>query len=109
MHYLCDLHMHSTASDGQYSSAELVQMATERGLNALALTDHDTTAGLEEAILAGKQVGIRVIPGVELSAKEYPTFHILGYGFSLGGSPLAAMCRPTESWRFPGAPFQSGV
>ncbi len=84
MSCLADLHTHSTASDGQCSPAELVQMASRRGLNVLALTDHDTTAGLAEAILAGKQVGICVIPGVELSAKEYPTVHVLGLRFPLG-------------------------
>lgn len=93
MRYRSDLHAHSAASDGQYTPAQLVQKAKERGLDALALTDHDTMDGLEEAIRAGKQRGVRVIPGVELSAKEYPTFHILGYGFDLQASPLAELCR----------------
>ncbi len=75
---LCDLHTHSTASDGQYSPSELVALAKERGIEVLALTDHDTTDGVAEALAAGERLGLRVIPGVELSAKEYHTFHILG-------------------------------
>lgn len=94
-----DLHTHSIASDGQHTPTQLVQMAKECGLEILALTDHDTTAGLEDAILAGKQIGIRVIPAVELSAKEYPTFHILGYGFSLGATPLAELCQKMKERR----------
>lgn len=94
-----DLHTHSTASDGQYTPQELVGMAKDSGLEVLALTDHDTTDGLEEAIQAGKKLGLFVIPGVELSAKEYPTFHILGYGFRLGASPLTELCRRMKARR----------
>lgn len=94
-----DLHTHSTASDGQYAPSALVGMAKDSGLEVLALTDHDTMDGLEEAIQAGKMLGPRVIPGVELSAKEYPTFHILGYGFQLGPSPLTELCRRMKARR----------
>ncbi|MCI9588512.1 MAG: PHP domain-containing protein [Oscillospiraceae bacterium] len=57
MTVLADLHTHSTASDGQYRPAELVRMARDRGIEVLALTDHDTLAGLDEAVLAGKELG----------------------------------------------------
>ncbi len=93
MRYLSDLHIHSTASDGQYTPAQLVNMAKERGLEAIALTDHDTIDGLKEAVQAGQRCGLRVIPGIELSAREYPTFHILGYGFAPDTPPLAELCR----------------
>ena len=93
MRYLSDLHIHSTASDGQYTPAQLVQMAKGRGLEVLALTDHDTMDGLKEAVQAGQRCGLRVIPGIELSAREYPTFHILGYGFAPDAPPLAELCR----------------
>ena len=59
MSMLCDLHTHSAASDGQYKPAELVRLAKDRGLEALALTDHDTTDGLEEAVRAGETLGLR--------------------------------------------------
>jgi hypothetical protein len=74
-----DLHTHSTASDGTLSPAELVREAKRCGLRALALTDHDTTNGLEEAIEAGRIEGVELIPGCELSV-DYPRgqMHILG-------------------------------
>lgn len=99
MRFICDLHTHSTASDGQYTPTELIQMARERGLEVLALTDHDTMDGLEEAVQAGQRCGLHIIPGVELSAKEYPTFHILGYGFSLTAPPLTELCRRMKARR----------
>lgn len=99
MHCISDLHIHSTASDGQYTPTELVQMAKGQGLELLALSDHDTMDGLREAIQAGEKFGLRVIPGVELSAKEYPTFHILGYGFALDASPLAELCHRMKARR----------
>lgn len=99
MRYISNLHTHSTASDGQYTPAQLVKMAKAQGLEVLALTDHDTMDGLAEAIRAGKQCGLHVIPGVELSAKEYPTFHILGYNFDLNASPLVELCRRMKANR----------
>ena len=79
MKKLIDLHTHSTASDGSYSPAEVVRLAKEGGLAAVALTDHDTVDGLPEAVAAGERFGVEVIPGVEISA-QYPggTMHIVG-------------------------------
>jgi predicted metal-dependent phosphoesterase TrpH len=76
---LIDLHVHSTASDGSYSPAEVVRQAKAGGLTAMALTDHDTVDGLPEAVAAGETLGLEVIPGVEISA-QFPggTMHILG-------------------------------
>jgi predicted metal-dependent phosphoesterase TrpH len=65
-----DLHMHSTASDGALPPAQVVAAARAAGLAAIALTDHDTMAGVPEAVEAADAVGIRVIPGVELSAHD---------------------------------------
>ncbi len=74
-----DLHTHSTASDGTVSPKELVRKAAEIGLEAVALTDHDTLAGLPEALEAGKEFGIEVIPGCELSVEsESGAMHIVG-------------------------------
>lgn len=78
-----DLHTHSTASDGQYTPEDLVKLAKVRGVEVLALTDHDTVNGVEEAISAGKKTGLQVIRGVELSADDYLNLHILGYDFSV--------------------------
>jgi predicted metal-dependent phosphoesterase TrpH len=75
-----DLHAHSTASDGSFSPAEVVRLAKEAGLKAVALTDHDTTDGLAEAVAAGQELGVEVIPGVEISAQYTDdSMHILGY------------------------------
>jgi predicted metal-dependent phosphoesterase TrpH len=77
-----DLHCHSTASDGTLPPAEVVRAAKQSGLSALALTDHDTVAGCEEAAREAEKVGIDFLCGIEISA-EYPhpgTLHILGYG-----------------------------
>ena len=74
-----DLHAHTTASDGDQSPTQLVQRAREIGLTALAVTDHDTTAGLPEALEAGRRFGVEIVPGIELSAEiEVGQCHILG-------------------------------
>ena len=79
MEKFIDLHTHSTASDGSYSPGELIRHAKEKGLSAVALTDHDTVEGIEEALKIGAEVGIEVIPGVEISVDYKPEMHILGY------------------------------
>jgi predicted metal-dependent phosphoesterase TrpH len=78
-----DLHSHSTASDGAFAPADVVREAHRLGLAALALTDHDTTEGLAEAVAEGRRLGVRVVPGVELSAvEEDHETHILGLHLS---------------------------
>lgn len=80
---LVDLHVHSTASDGSRAPADVVQEAKRVGLAAIALTDHDTVGGVAEATAAGAALGIRVVPGVELSAVEGESeTHILGLHLS---------------------------
>ncbi len=76
---LIDLHVHTTASDGTMSPEQVVKLAKQIGLKAIAITDHDTTKGLKEAALAGDKYNIEVIPGCELSV-EYPKgqMHIVG-------------------------------
>ena len=76
---IIDLHTHSTCSDGSMSPRELVYHAKANGLSAVAVSDHDTADGVKEAIAAGKEVGIEVIPAIELSAKSDTETHILGY------------------------------
>ena len=76
---MIDLHSHTTRSDGDHTPAQLVDLAKEIGLSAIAITDHDTTAGLDEAIAEGKKIGIKVVPGVELSTKlDGHDVHIVG-------------------------------
>ncbi|RED65900.1 PHP domain-containing protein [Cohnella lupini] len=84
-----DLHTHTLASDGMFSPADNVRMAKEAGLAAVAITDHDTVAGITEALAAGITYGIIVVPGVEIStAAGGRDIHILGYGFSPGDELL---------------------
>lgn len=87
-----DLHTHSTASDGQYAPAELVKKAKASGLEVLALTDHDTVSGVNEAVHAGEQLGITVLRGVELGASEDRHMHILGLGLSGDCPYLSSLC-----------------
>lgn len=94
-----DLHTHSTASDGQYTPSVLVRLAKARGLELLALTDHDTVDGLDEAICTGETLGLRILSGVELSAREYRSLHILGYGFSSEPSALTRLCSEMRAGR----------
>ncbi|HET9922384.1 MAG TPA: PHP domain-containing protein, partial [Ktedonobacteraceae bacterium] len=75
-----DLHTHSTASDGIYSPSELLQRAKGIGLRVLALTDHDTTGGLDEAIRAANALDIDLIPGIEINTDVGGgEVHVLGY------------------------------
>ena len=76
-----DLHVHTTASDGTLTPEQVVQLAKQTGLAALAITDHDTTAGVPEALETGRELEIEVIAGVELSVvhERCGSLHILGY------------------------------
>ncbi len=89
---MVDLHTHSTASDGEKSPSELVLAAKEAGLSVLALTDHDTVGGLEEAASCAKKTGIIFVPGIEINV-QWPTgeFHLLGLGLKTISGSLSAL------------------
>ncbi|KPK00416.1 MAG: hypothetical protein AMJ60_01430 [Desulfobacterales bacterium SG8_35] len=77
-----DLHIHSTFSDGMFTPAEVVDLAESQNLRAIAITDHDTAAGTDEAIQRGRGKGIELITGIEISSWHGDTsMHILGYRF----------------------------
>jgi 3',5'-nucleoside bisphosphate phosphatase len=87
-----DLHTHSHCSDGSLRPAELVQRATSAGIEVLALTDHDTIAGLEEAQGAAGHCGIRLVPGVEISASwRSQAIHVLGLWIDPAAARLQSM------------------
>jgi len=89
--YAVELHSHSTASDGSYPPAEVVAMAAARGVCVLALTDHDTVAGIAEAAVAATQHGIALIPGIELSCSvDAGEVHLLGYFIEAGNANFLA-------------------
>ncbi len=92
---MIDLHTHSTASDGKLSPAELMRHAQAVGIEVIALTDHDTLSGLEEASGEAARIGVELIPGVEISAENDPgTLHMLGYFVDPSDAELAE----TLSW-----------
>jgi predicted metal-dependent phosphoesterase TrpH len=75
-----DLHVHTTHSDGTYTPAEVVDLARRSGLAALAITDHDTVAGVRPAQAAARGLNLEIIAGVEITAEyEEREFHLLGY------------------------------
>jgi hypothetical protein len=89
-----DLHIHSNASDGSLTPREILDQASRLGLGAVAITDHDTVSGAEEAFRAGVPAGLALLSGVEISASPPEgcpargSFHILGYGIDLKNRPL---------------------
>lgn len=77
---MVDLHIHSTASDGELTPSQIIDNACQLNLDAIAITDHDTVDGLQEAMEYSKNKNIEVIPGIELDTSiKYGKMHILGY------------------------------
>jgi hypothetical protein len=105
---MIDLHTHSTASDGSLSPAALVDLAAEKDLTAIALTDHDTVAGLPEALARGAERGVEVIPAIEIAVR-WPqeerggdgggAMHLLGYYVRLDDPALAKRLKGLRSQR----------
>lgn len=94
---MMDLHIHSHWSDGEHSPRELVQSAIQKGLSAIALTDHDTLAGLQELKEAGKELGLPVYGGIEISCTQQDgrPLHLLGYAIPENQqNAVEAFCRP---------------
>lgn len=95
-----DLHMHSTASDGAHRPADLMRLCAARRLSAVALTDHDTTAGLAEATEAAQEAGIELVPGVELAATLGPrSVHLLCYLFDPADAAFQQTLDQIRTWR----------
>ncbi len=91
----CDLHCHSTASDGSLPPVEVVQLAQRSGVSAMSLTDHDTVAGVAEASAEAERLGIDFISGIEISCefRSPGTLHLLGYGVDPQSEDLQALTR----------------
>ncbi len=96
-----DLHTHSNASDGELTPAELVRLALERGLTTIALTDHDSVAGIDAAQHAARGTALEIIPGVELSA-DVPQgeVHVLGYFVDWRAADFEAMLEKFREGRY---------
>lgn len=98
--YFADLHCHSTASDGSDPPARVVERAHQVGLKVLALTDHDTVAGVAEAQAAGERLGVRVIAGTELTCYiGKREIHVLGYGIDINSPALLRHCAAFQEAR----------
>lgn len=111
-----DLHTHSTASDGTLSPRELIRYAKEKGLSAVALTDHDTADGLEEAAAAGRETGVEVIPGIEITTiVDGCDVHLIGLYLDLYQPDMArllaemARCRRERNHRIVARLAAAGV
>ncbi|MCD8374700.1 MAG: PHP domain-containing protein [Oscillospiraceae bacterium] len=89
-----DLHVHTTASDGTLTPAAVTARARGLGLAAIAITDHDTVEGVAEAVRAGKELGVEVVPGIELSCYyQGREVHVLGYFIDIASASLAETIR----------------
>lgn len=86
-----DLHTHSTCSDGSMTPSELVKHAAENNLAAIALTDHDTVNGVEEAVNQGLLSGVEVVPAIEFSVRSATETHILGYFIDIKNPHLVSI------------------
>lgn len=96
-----DLHMHTNYSDGVYTPHELVKKAKEVGLRTISITDHDGIGALDDAIIYGKDIGIEVIPGVEISTDiEDKEVHLLGYFLDIYNDELIKYLKFFRDERF---------
>lgn len=100
-----DLHIHSTASDGTVSPSEILQLAVQQNLGAIAITDHDTLDGVKEALACGIPRSLQFLTGIEISSNPPPGFsipgslHILGYGINTNDTHLNSMLEKLQEAR----------
>ncbi len=101
MDYKVDYHMHSYFSDGVLSPTDLVKRAKDLELQEIAVTDHETVAGVTEAQIAGKALDINVIPGIEIEGEYAPgvLLHILGYRFDIENAELTELLEEFTVYR----------
>ena len=90
-----DLHIHSSASDGQYRPEIIVKKCKKKYIDIMAISDHDTMGGIEPARIEAEKDGIRFIPGIEISTQDIEEIHILGYGIDSGN---VALCYACSKW-----------
>ena len=95
---LIDLHTHTTASDGQYNPVEIARKAYQKGIELLAITDHDTVKGIE---IAKKEEKLfkNIFPGIEISTQDSEEIHILGYGIDITNKELLKACEDFQKER----------
>ncbi len=86
-----DLHIHTTHSDGAMTVGEVMDLAKFKGLDCISITDHDIVSGQNDAMLYGKQIGLKVIPGIEISSYSVMAVHILGYDIDYNNDALIGL------------------
>ena len=94
---MIDLHVHTNISDGSLNAIEVIRLAKSKGITHLAITDHDTTQRLQEAITLGQELEVVIVPGIEISAYDYvrnKKAHILGLLIEPGHRALDLLCTP---------------
>lgn len=97
---MIDLHLHTTASDGRLTPADLVSRASAAGLSTISITDHDTLAGLVEAARAAAAAGLRLVQGIEITAVDRERdVHVLGYFLDVDSVPLATFLEQQRALR----------
>jgi len=96
---MIDLHVHTCYSDGEHTPKEIVQMAENKGIHAIAITDHDSVKGINEAINEGKKRGVLIVPGIEITAFEGVEVHILGYNIDFNSDKISNYTRLREIQR----------
>lgn len=92
---MIDLHVHTKISDNSLSASEVIRLAKGKDITHLAITDHDTTKGLQEAIILGQEIGVGIVPGIEISAYDYQRnnrAHILGLHIDPEHPSLDLLC-----------------
>jgi len=95
-----DLHVHTNASDGESDPEEVVKRASEAGLAAIGIADHDSVSGIEKALKVSKKYGVEVIPGIELSSELKETeIHMLGYLINWHDKPFQDLLRIIQGIR----------
>ena len=84
-----DLHMHTCYSDGSFTPSQVVELAHKKGLDIIGITDHDSVNGIKEAISVGKDIGVEIIPGVEISTDiDDKEVHLLAYFIDIENEEL---------------------
>jgi predicted metal-dependent phosphoesterase TrpH len=99
---VADLHCHTHISDNSFTTREVIQQAKQAGITHLAITNHDTTMGLNDALVIGQQNNVHIIPGIEISAKDSTrgkAAHVLGYFIKEGNPQIEHVCGPTVKQR----------
>ena len=95
-----DLYLHTTISDGKLTPVDIVKLAKKKGLQVIAVADHDSIRGIRVAIRAGKKIGLKVIPAIEISCHwQNERIHMLGFGIDINNKSLTTRLKKFNRWR----------